>query len=271
MTAPLRTRRAGVTALVLALLVAAGLALAYAASRPAPLDRRVASVAAGLRCPTCAGQSVADSEAPMARSMRDVVRQQLAAGRTAGEVRAWFAARYGPDILLDPPARGPGILLVAGPVVLLGLGSALALRAVRGRPTVSRGPGVRRVAGATAVVAGLAVAGVWGMHIAAAPHVPAAAAAAPAAATSGASLEDSRIQEALAALRAKDFAGAQRLARAVLADVPDQPDALLVLGLAQRVTGSAEATGTLQRFLAVAPTSAAAPEVRQYLAGIGKH
>jgi hypothetical protein len=232
--------------------------------------------------------------------MREVVRQQLAAGRTPAEVRSWFAARYGPTILLDPPARGPGALLVAGPVVLLLAGSALAVRAARGRrpgkspPSQSVATPVgaravplsrrtstrrrtstgRRAAGATALVAGVVVLTALAYRAAVPASDPRARAAAATVATPptpGASALTAGARAALARLEARDFAGAERLARAVLRQQPDDPDALLVLGLAQRATGSSTATATLRRFVAVAPTHAAAPEVRQFLQrGAGK-
>jgi hypothetical protein len=52
----------------------------------------------------------------------------------------------------------------------------------------------------------------------------------------------------------------------VLATVPDSPDALLVLGLAQRQSDRAQAEVTLRRFLTAAPEHPAAPEIRRLLA-----
>ncbi|MGY1824924.1 MULTISPECIES: cytochrome c-type biogenesis protein CcmH [unclassified Blastococcus] len=92
-------------------------------------------VAAGLRCPTCAGESAADSAAPAARGMRAVIAEQVAAGRSPEEIRAHFAARYGEWILLDPPREGVGWALVVLPgAALLGGAVAVGVLVSRRRP-----------------------------------------------------------------------------------------------------------------------------------------
>jgi len=55
-----------------------------------------------LRCVTCQGQSIADSDAAMAGDMRHQVRTRIAAGDSAEEVRAWLTERYGTYISYDP-------------------------------------------------------------------------------------------------------------------------------------------------------------------------
>ncbi|NES39325.1 hypothetical protein G3554_24755, partial [Micromonospora sp. PPF5-17] len=92
-----------------------------------------AAIAAGLRCPACQGESVADSRSPIAASMRQVIADQVAQGRSPQEVRRWFVDRYGEDVLAQPPPRGPALLLWIVPMVaLLGAGAA-ALRTLRPR------------------------------------------------------------------------------------------------------------------------------------------
>ncbi|MGY1840553.1 MULTISPECIES: cytochrome c-type biogenesis protein CcmH [unclassified Modestobacter] len=99
-------------------------------------------VAAGLRCPTCAGESAADSAAPAARAMRAVIAERAAAGEGPDEIRGYFVERYGEWILLDPPRRGVGWALVVLPGVAL-LGGALAVgvlvarRRPAGRPSLT--------------------------------------------------------------------------------------------------------------------------------------
>jgi cytochrome c-type biogenesis protein CcmH/NrfF len=79
------------------------------------------SVAAQLRCPVCQGLSLADSPSELALEMKDVVREQLAAGRTPDEVKAYFVAKYGEWILLEPPRRGVNLVAYLLPAVgLLG-------------------------------------------------------------------------------------------------------------------------------------------------------
>lgn len=92
-------------------------------------------VAAGLRCPTCAGESAADSPAPTARGMRAVIADQVAAGESPEEIGEYFVARYGEWILLDPPRQGIGWALVVLPgVALLGGAVAVGVLVSRRRP-----------------------------------------------------------------------------------------------------------------------------------------
>ncbi|MCF6743337.1 tetratricopeptide repeat protein [Blastococcus sp. KM273128] len=100
---------------------------------PAEAAREIAT---GLRCPTCAGESAADSAAPAARGMRAVIAERVAAGETPEEIRAHFVARYGEWILLDPPREGVGWALVVLPgAALLGGVVAVGVLVTRRRPT----------------------------------------------------------------------------------------------------------------------------------------
>lgn len=94
------------------------------ASADTALETLTRSVAAQLRCPVCQGLSLADSPSELALEMKDVVRDQLAAGRTPDEVKAYFVAKYGEWILLEPPRRGVNLLAYLLPAVALvgGLG-----------------------------------------------------------------------------------------------------------------------------------------------------
>lgn len=83
------------------------------------LDAQVASVASTLRCPVCQGESIQDSPAELAQEMRAVVRDQLRAGKTPDEIRAYFVSRYGEWILLEPKMTGLNILLYVFPVALV--------------------------------------------------------------------------------------------------------------------------------------------------------
>jgi len=93
---------------------------------PLPIERT--EVLAGrLRCPTCQTVSVAESPSETARAMREIIAQQIAAGRSDDEIIAFFVDRYGPWILLDPPRAGPGWLLWLLPPVVLAVGVVIAV------------------------------------------------------------------------------------------------------------------------------------------------
>lgn len=104
------------------------------------LDAATAAVAVTLRCPVCKGVSIQDSPADLAQEMRAVVRDQLRAGKTPDEVRAYFVDRYGEWILLDPMAKGLNLLVYVLPIALVfgGIGFiALLVRRWTRAPAVS--------------------------------------------------------------------------------------------------------------------------------------
>ncbi|MDQ6858352.1 MAG: cytochrome c-type biogenesis protein CcmH [Chloroflexota bacterium] len=116
------------TRLILAAAIfAVGLAVAWSA-RPQPVTdaERVDRVSAELRCPVCQGLSVQDSPSETARSMRALVAQRVAEGRSDDEIRAEFRASYGDWILLAPPLGSPSGLVWLAPVAAIALGAWLA-------------------------------------------------------------------------------------------------------------------------------------------------
>ncbi len=112
-------------ALILALAIAslgAGPARAVQADEvladPA-LETRAREISAGLRCLVCQNQSIDDSDAPLARDLRMLVRERLKAGDSNGEVIDFIVARYGEFVLLKPRlSRGTLLLWFATPAVL---------------------------------------------------------------------------------------------------------------------------------------------------------
>ena len=95
------------------------------------IEERTRRLAAQLRCPVCQGLSLQDSPSELSLQMRDVVRGQVAAGKSDAEVKAFFVARYGEWILMEPPARGFNLLVYALPLIWLGVGVAVLTVMVR--------------------------------------------------------------------------------------------------------------------------------------------
>jgi cytochrome c-type biogenesis protein CcmH len=84
-----------------------------------PLERAMLSIARDLRCTVCQNQPISESEADLARDMRDIIREQLVAGKSRQEIIDYFVARYGDYVLMKPPYQGPGVLVWVGPLVLI--------------------------------------------------------------------------------------------------------------------------------------------------------
>lgn len=89
------------------------------------VDRRAREVASQLRCVVCQGLSVEDSPSELAREMKQVVRDQIAAGRSDEEVKAYFVARYGEFVLLSPEPRGFNLVVYILPVAALLIGAGV--------------------------------------------------------------------------------------------------------------------------------------------------
>jgi cytochrome c-type biogenesis protein CcmH len=88
-------------------------------------DDRLHSIAGQVRCPTCAGQSVATSDAPAAKALREQIKADIEAGRDDDTILSRLASGpYGDDILLTPPASGFAGLVWVVPVVVVLLGFA---------------------------------------------------------------------------------------------------------------------------------------------------
>jgi cytochrome c-type biogenesis protein CcmH len=86
-----------------------------------------------VRCLVCQNESIDDSEADLARDLRAVVRQQVAAGRTDDEVRGFLVERYGEFVLLKPPFSAGNLALWLGPLSVLLLGALLMAALLRRR------------------------------------------------------------------------------------------------------------------------------------------
>ena len=95
------------------------------------LEARAREISAGLRCLVCQNQSIDDSDAPLARDLRILVRERLTAGDSDAAVRDYLVARYGDFILLKPPFEAGTLLLWLTPVLALGVGAFVALRRFR--------------------------------------------------------------------------------------------------------------------------------------------
>jgi len=90
-------------------------------------EARAVELGGQLRCLVCQNESIEDSGADLARDLRHIVRQHIAAGETDAQIIAWMVARYGDFVRLRPPFRLSTALLWASPLLALLLAGGLAL------------------------------------------------------------------------------------------------------------------------------------------------
>jgi cytochrome c-type biogenesis protein CcmH len=93
---------------------------------------RAEKIASEIRCVVCQNQSVMESEAELAKVMRRVIEDRIAAGDSDTEVRAYLVARYGEAVLLRPTAEGANLILWAAPALVFVLGGIWAFSLMRG-------------------------------------------------------------------------------------------------------------------------------------------
>jgi cytochrome c-type biogenesis protein CcmH len=92
------------------------------------LEARARSISAGLRCLVCQNQSIDDSDAPVAKDLRILIREQLTANKSDSEVIDFVVARYGEYVLLKPRLRAGTLILWATPFLILALALLFAFR-----------------------------------------------------------------------------------------------------------------------------------------------
>ncbi|MHC2996817.1 hypothetical protein OA56_05595 [Tepidiphilus sp. HLB4] len=97
------------------------------------IEARALKLGHELRCLVCQNQSIAESNAELAHDLMNQVREQLAAGKSEEEVRAYLVARYGDFVLYQPPLKASTVALWAGPFVLALAGVLALWRVLRRR------------------------------------------------------------------------------------------------------------------------------------------
>src|ERR671935_518506 len=86
------------------------------------LEARARALSKELRCMVCQNQSIDDSDAPLARDLRILVRERLQAGDSDREVTDFLVARYGEFVLLNPRFSWHTAVLWLGPAAMLLVG-----------------------------------------------------------------------------------------------------------------------------------------------------
>ena len=103
---------------------------------PLDLEERAQRIYSGVMCPQCAGQTIDESNAPIAEAMRTAIQAQLRNGASDDAIMDSLVQSYGEGILASPPTRGFSLLAWLVPPLALLLGAAavfFTIRNLRGR------------------------------------------------------------------------------------------------------------------------------------------
>jgi cytochrome c-type biogenesis protein CcmH len=133
---------AGWLAALVAFMIVCGPALAVEPDEILPdaqLEARARAISSGLRCLVCQNQSIDDSNAPLARDLRLLVRERLKAGDSDTQVMHFVEDRYGEFVLLRPEFNAHTLLLWLAPLVVLMGAIAIGMRALARRTPQAAG------------------------------------------------------------------------------------------------------------------------------------
>ena len=134
---PIRAQGALLHALLAAFLMFASVTHAQAIE-PMPFashaqEVRFQQLTAQLRCPMCQNETLADSNAPIARDLRNQIFQLMQHGQSDEQIKQYLVARYSDYVLYDPPLKPGTMLLWFGPLLVLLGGAGVVLMAIRKR------------------------------------------------------------------------------------------------------------------------------------------
>jgi cytochrome c-type biogenesis protein CcmH len=94
-------------------------------------EQRFNELANELRCMVCQNQSIADSNAELARDFRNQVKEKINAGESNEQIKDYMIARYGDYILYRPPFNMATALLWVGPFLLVIIGAFIVFRLIK--------------------------------------------------------------------------------------------------------------------------------------------
>ena len=97
------------------------------------LEARARGLSAQLRCLVCQNESIDESNADLAKDLRVLIRDQISAGKSDGEIMDYLVSRYGEFVLLKPVFSARNLVLWVTPFAVLLLAGAAAWRSRRDR------------------------------------------------------------------------------------------------------------------------------------------
>ena len=102
-------------------------------------EERARALFRELRCMVCQNQSIDDSDAPLAKDLRMLVRERVAAGDSDAAIKDFLVARYGDFVLLRPRFSAGNLLLWGAPLIVLMIGGAVVFASLKKRRKVADG------------------------------------------------------------------------------------------------------------------------------------
>ena len=96
-------------------------------------ESRAREISGNLRCLICQNESIDESSAPLARDLRELVRELIVEGKTDQEIYSYIESRYGEFALLRPRPRGSNLILYFSAPLLLAVGFVVALLHIQRR------------------------------------------------------------------------------------------------------------------------------------------
>ena len=105
----------------------------------AKLEQRARDLSTGFRCLVCQNQSIDESDAPLARDLRILIRERLTKGDSDAQIQDFVVARYGEFVLLKPRLTVQTAILWATPflIILVGFAAIMRRRGISGVPAES--------------------------------------------------------------------------------------------------------------------------------------
>ncbi len=94
------------------------------------LEARAVALQRQLRCVVCQGESLDESNAPLAADIRQLIRAMIAKGWSDSRIENYLVARYGDFVLMKPPLEPETYLLWFGPLIVVMIGGAAAAAAI---------------------------------------------------------------------------------------------------------------------------------------------
>ncbi|HTT84179.1 MAG TPA: cytochrome c-type biogenesis protein [Rhizomicrobium sp.] len=124
-------RALAVACLVLVLAIPAAYAVTGPERLPDPqLEARAVALQRQLRCVVCQGQSLDESNAPLAADLRRLIRARIERGWSDAQIENYLVARYGDFVLMKPPLEPETYLLWFGPFIVVVIGGAAVVAAI---------------------------------------------------------------------------------------------------------------------------------------------